>query len=432
MAEVAEGTSADPMAHAVAADSFRAAAAPHGSSSLLSAAALCFGAVLLDGLDTTSIGVAGPAIAAQFNVAAASLTGPFVMTSIGAVIGYVLSGALVGRWSARRVLIASVAGFGVLSLATPHAGSITQLAFLRLFTAIGLGAALPSAISIAIEQSPMRLRETVAAIVATGLAAGGVLGGMLGGIVTRRYGWECLFYVGGVLPLLLSACLWRWLPANSLECGPAPTGGVVASFSLTRHLLAKANAIQTICLWAFSFLIFAVAYALLFWLPPLLIGMGHSPESAQFGIGVFSAGGLFANIGLVLLVSRFSVASVMLAAASAAAFSVLGIVLAEITSTMMWAFIAGTGGGLIACSVGQSALAISIYSPALRTTGVGFSAAAGRFGSIAGPAATGLLFGLGCSPQWILVAMSAPILVAALVLTLLAKLRTRSFQGDTG
>jgi MFS transporter, AAHS family, 4-hydroxybenzoate transporter len=431
VAEAAEETPAGAIAHVVAEDSIHAAAALHGSSSFSWAVALCFGAVLLDGLDTSSIGVAGPAIAAQFDVAAASLTGPFVMTSVGAVIGYVLSGSLVDRWGARRVLIASAAGFGILSLATPYAGSIMQLAFLRLFTAIGLGAALPSAISVAIEQSPVRLRETVAAIVATGLAAGGVLGGMLGGVVMKRYGWESLFYIGGVLPLLLSACLWRWLPANSLLCGPTPTS-VAASFAPARHLLAKANVTQTICLWAFSFLIFADAYAFLFWLPPLLIGMGHSPESALVGIGVFSAGGLFANIGLVLLVSRYSVASVMLVAASAAALFVLCIVLAEVTSGMMWISIAGVGGGLIACSVGQSALAISIYAPALRTTGVGFSAAAGRVGSIAGPAATGLLFALGFAPQWILVAASAPILVAALVLMLLGKPRARGFGGDAG
>lgn len=47
---------------------------------------LCFFAVLLDGLDTSSIGVAAPAIAANFMVSPASLTPAFVLTSVGAVL----------------------------------------------------------------------------------------------------------------------------------------------------------------------------------------------------------------------------------------------------------------------------------------------------------------------------------------------------------
>jgi AAHS family 4-hydroxybenzoate transporter-like MFS transporter len=426
------------IAHADAADGGRkrakrsegfAAASGQGSSSFLLTIALCFGAVLLDGLDTSSIGVAGPAIAAHFQVAAASLTAPFVMTSVGAVIGYLLSGSVVRRWNARRVLLTSVVAFGALSLATPYAGSIAQLAIVRLMTAIGFGLALPSAIAIAVEQSPMRLREAVTAVVGTGLAAGGVLGGLLGGMITKRYGWECLFYIGGALPLLLSVCLWRWLPGDSADTSSASAGGAT-SFSLIKSLLANALGFQTVALWTFSFLIFSNAYALLFWLPPLLIGFGYSPENAQFGVGVFSAGGLFANIGLVLLLSRFSVATVMLIAASVAALSVLGIAFQAIIPLSIWALVAAAGAGLIASSVGQSALAVSIYPPALRTNGVGFSAAAGRVGSVVGPAVAGLLFALGWSPKWVLLAACGPILIAALVLAPLAWRARQDVAGD--
>lgn len=382
--------------------------------------ALCFTAILLDGLDTSSIGVAGPAIAAHFGVPPSSLTAPFVMTSIGAVIGYLLSGSLVERWTARRILLACVVAFGVLSLATPLAGSIAQLALLRLITAIGLGAALPSAISIAVEQVSPRLRAAVTIIVGTGLASGGVLGGVLGGMITQRYGWEYLFYVGGALPLTLFLCLWRWLPTGATTRQASSAGDnhqSERSFVLIARLLAKPG--QTIGLWVFSFLIFADAYALLFWLPSLLIGFGFSPENAQFGVGAFSAGGLFANIVLALLVSRFAVARAMLTASLIAAMCAAGIALDASTLPSMWLLIAGAGAGLIACSVGQSALAVSIYPQALRTNGVGFSAAAGRIGSIVGPAIAGLLFSLGWTPRSIVIAAIAPILAAVLALLLL-------------
>jgi MFS transporter, AAHS family, 4-hydroxybenzoate transporter len=326
-------------------------------------------------------------------------------------------------------LIASVALFGVLSLATPLAGSIAQLAALRLITAIGLGAALPAAISIAVAQCPPRLREAVTVIVGTGLAAGGVLGGVLGGILTSRFGWQVLFYVGGALPLILSVLLLTWLPHPTIETRRpelAPRDNK-AQGHLQRigGLLAAGRAILTVSLWAFSFLIFADAYALVFWLPLLLIGLGFPPAYSQLCVGFFSAGGLVANIAVMVLVSRFAIVRVMLFAACLAAISAAALSLHTLLPVGVWLPVAGAGAGLIACSVGQSALAVFIYPESLRTIGVGFSAAAGRIGSIAGPAAAGLLVSMSVSPKSIMLAATLPALLAICVLLLPARLVQR-------
>jgi MFS transporter, AAHS family, 4-hydroxybenzoate transporter len=394
-----------------------------GSSSVILTVALCFMAVLLDGLDTSSIGVAGPAIAAHFGVSAAALTAPFVMTSVGAVLGYLASGPLVARWGARRVLLASVFAFGILSLLTPQAGSIAQLSVLRLVTAIGLGAALPSAIAISLAHCPSRLKEAVTVIVAAGLAGGGILGGVVGGVLTSRYGWQCLFYVGGTLPLALLLPLALWLPAlPSVTRGPALDGasGKRQALGLIKRLFAQGRAIHTASLWAFSFLIFAVAYAMVFWLPTWIVEFGFSREYAQFSVSFFSAGGLVASIAVILLVSRFAISRVMLAAGCLAALCLAGISMHEAGPAGAWIAIAGAGAGLIACSVGQSALAVSIYPEFLRTTGVGFSAAAGRVGSIVGPAVAGLFVSLGLGAKSIVLAAVLPISVAVAVLLLIA------------
>ena len=185
---------------------------------------------------------------------------------------------------------------------------------------------------------------------------------------------------------------------------------------------------RTAGLWAFSFLIFADAYALIFWLPPLLIGFGFPAADGQFAVGFFSAGGLIANLIVVPLVGRFAVTSVMRIAASTAVLCVTGVALWGTTSWAIWVLIAGAGAGLIACSVGQAALAVSIYPAPLRTNGVGFSAASGRIGSIVGPAFVGLLFSLGWSPKSILLVAAVPMLAAIVVLLLL----TRSVRDGGG
>lgn len=400
------------------------------SSSATATLVLCFCAILLDGFDTGSIGVAGPAIARHLNVPVASLTIAFVMTSVGAVIGYLTSGHIVDLWGARLVLIASVTGFGALSLAAPLAGSLPELAALRLVTAIGLGAALPAAISVVVERSPQRLREATTIIVGTGLAVGGVLGGLLGGIATNRYGWEYLFYIGGILPLALALCLKRWLPR------PIPTQN--RSFSIkprrdgireyvhsVKSLLSGPLGGRTACLWAFSFLIFSDAYALMFWIPPLLIKFGVSIEQAPFGVAMFSFGGLIANLLLLLLACIFAVPHILIVAASSAGLCILGLALHSTISFGVWIAIAGAGAGLIACSIGQSALAVSLYPEPLRTTGIGFSAALGRIGSIVGPGAAGVLFSSDWKPETIAISAIMPILLALVVLVLFASLDRR-------
>ncbi|MDN5000756.1 MFS transporter [Bradyrhizobium sp. GCM10027634] len=389
------------------------------------AIALSFVAVLLDGLDTSSIGVAAPAIAVHFTVPPAALTPAFVLTSVGAVLGYLASGPLSSRWQPRPVLIASVAAFGALSLATPLASSVGQLAALRLITAIGLGVALPSAIAIATSQCPPRLKETAAVIVGTGLAAGGILGGVLGAVLTAHLGWQSIFIIGGALPLALSLVLQLWLPrptaardlvlANQRDMRP---GGL----RLIGDLLGTGPATRTISLWIFSFLIFADGYALVFWLPTLLIKFGFSPEYAQLGISFFSAGGLVTNILVMLLVSRLPIARILLSTVVLGVISAAGLATHDMIPVGVWLLIAGTGAGLISCSVGQSALAVAIYPEALRTHGVGFSAAAGRTGSIVGPAVAGLLVSMGVAPKAIVLAATIPALLA--ILALLPHLRT--------
>lgn len=381
---------------------------------------MCFLAVLLDGFDTSSIGVAGPAIAQHFRVPIAALTLPFLTTSVGAVFGYIASGYLAARWDARSVLIWSVVAFGVCSLATPLARSVEMLSILRFLTAIGLGTALPTAISIATFTVRPQLREAVTIFVATGLAGGGILGGALGGALTSSYGWQSLFYVGGALPLILAIALLVWLPSTATEArstGAVTQEAVATGFMSTiRSLLTPALRVRTVGLWLFSFLTFADAYALLFWIPSLLVGRGLSQSDSQFAVAFFSFGGLAANLIMIPLARHFAVAKALAWAAIGAALCIAAVAMTSLTAAPTWMLITGVGSGLIVCTVGQSALAVAIYSGTSRTAGVGLSAAAGRIGSIFGPAVAGALVSQHWSSGSILLTAIGPIALAALLM----------------
>src|SRR4051794_15137896 len=73
---------------------------------------------------------------------------------------------------------------------------------------------MPSFISLASEYAPRRLRATLVAILWAGFPLGGAVGGFLASRMLPAYGWESLFYVGGVLPLVLAVLLYFALPES--------------------------------------------------------------------------------------------------------------------------------------------------------------------------------------------------------------------------
>lgn len=384
--------------------------------------AIGFLVVLLDGLDTTSIAFVAPVLGRDWGLASAAFTPAFVATSIGAVAGYMACGPLAQRFGQRSIGLLSVALFGGGSLLTATAGDITTLSLLRLISAVGLGGALPIAIATASGVVPARRSATAAMLAATGFSAGSVVGGVAGGPLMAGFGWSSVFILGGVLPLLL-------LPAFALVLRPGAeprraAGGDRAGNPVAA-LVGTGLRPQTVLLWVFAFLVFLAAYGLAFWIPTLLTELGFTPEQAPLGAAAFGMGGLIGSILIVAIVGRFGVGPVLAVASLVAIGCSIVLSRVPVPSGIVLLLIAGTGGGLITGSVGQSALAVTLYPAGLRATGVGWAAALGRLGSIVGPAAGGAMLSLGWPARDAVLTAVVPVTAAILVLAVLARVAGR-------
>src|SRR5450830_1836405 len=363
---------------------------------------LAFLTILVDGFDTTSIGFVVPTLAAQWQLPLSAFTPVFVATSLGAALGYALSGRLAVSLQRRNIVLGSVFLFALGSCLGALAGSVPVLAAIRLLSGIGLGAAIPAVVSLAVEGTAPERRESVTVGVTSGLSLGAALGGVLGGIA----------------PLRLLPALWAHLPAEA----PAPAGRATAGSAGHPHA-ARVNALfgaglapQTLLLWAFSFLIFTAVYALTFWVPSMLHRLGFDTSGVAFGSAAMGIGGVVAALALIPLSFRFHVRKILLACSLLGAVAlVLGWSLAA-TPGLLLALIVVVGACLIAGTIGQVALAVSLYPPALRTAGIGWSAAIGRLGSVLGPGLMGAFVASELpAPQWLLLPV-APILLAAVAL----------------
>jgi AAHS family 4-hydroxybenzoate transporter-like MFS transporter len=379
---------------------------------------LSFLTIVLDGYDTTAIAFVIPTLAREWGQAPSAFTPTLVATSAGAVVGYMLSGRLSAWLGRRRAIVTGVLVFALGSVATAAAASIPALTALRLFTGIGLGAVLPAAVSLSVAQFDPKRREVVAVAVIAGLSLGAVIGGLSGGWLIGHFGWTSVFVLGGILPLLLAPVLWFGLPTDRA----AKTSGSPVADGRVRELWVFGLRLQTGLIWGFAFLIFVSTYALQLWVPTLLLSYGFSPQQAPQGLAAFGVGGLLGAVLLTLFSAVVGVFRTLPLLIAVSILAIVGAVYLVLSGPAALLVVGGMGLGLIAGCLGQAAMAVSLYEPALRTSGVGWAAAMGRIGSIVGPMAGGLLLASGQSARATILWACAPALLAVVVVVVLGLL----------
>jgi AAHS family 4-hydroxybenzoate transporter-like MFS transporter len=392
---------------------------------------VCFLVIVLDGFNTTSISFVVPRLAHEWHLAPALFTTVFVATNIGAAIGFMISGPLAQRFGHRSVGVASVVLFAGSTLLTTYANDIASLSVMRLAAAIGLGAALPIAITAAASIIGARHKVAASLLVTTGMSVGAVTGGVAGGPLMGHFGWQSIFVTGGVLPFLLVPAFFRILSARSPVI--ADTAAVRVSNPL-KALFENGLGAYTCLLWLFSFLIFMDVYALLFWVPTLLVDFGFSADHASVGMAAFSIGGLSGNIlmtgavAMMTLAGRLRVKSALVLGLLLVMLSITGLSQVAVAPGIVLLLIGVIGAGLVNGIMGQTALAVAFYPPEIRATGVGWGHAIGRVGSFVGPAIGGGLLSLGWPVRDIVLTSVVPAGAAILALGALSLVGRRAVQ----
>src|SRR6476619_5811689 len=139
--------------------------------------ALCFCVVLLDGFDTAAIGYIAPSLITEWGVERPALAPVLSAALFGLAFGALSSGPLADRLGRKTVLVGSVLVFGLACLASAFAGDLTHLVIWRFVTGLGLGAAMPNAVTLMSEYSPEGRRATLTNAMFCGFPLGAAFGG---------------------------------------------------------------------------------------------------------------------------------------------------------------------------------------------------------------------------------------------------------------
>ncbi|MDR1015018.1 MAG: MFS transporter [Coriobacteriales bacterium] len=371
---------------------------------------------------------------------------------LGMMLGAALSGIASDRWGRRTVIVSTLALFSVGSALCGLAPTYGVLLVCRFLTGFGLGGELPAASTLVSEFSPVASRGRNVVVLESFWAWGWIAASLVAYLAIPLYGWRAAFFIGAV-PAVFAAALRAMVPespryleargrheeaealvrrmeaqaglpvgpnapsAASLSApaavtaasapppsAPAPAAGASPPSSgapsrppsflaMFTRLWSREYLRSTVVLWVLWFGINLGYYGFVLWTPSLLVAQGFSLVQG-FGFTLLMCiaqlpGYLIAAV-LIEKAGRKPTLTAFFAGTAAAAWlfghasSELQILL---SGCLLYFFALGAWGCVYSYTP-------ELYPTGIRGSGVGWAAACGRVGALAGPMLLPLLYGM--------------------------------------
>jgi AAHS family 4-hydroxybenzoate transporter-like MFS transporter len=380
--------------------------------------------VMADGYDLFIVSFLAPLIAKDLHLSVVNIGSVFAAGLAGSMVGGLLLGHIADRAGRRPTLLVSLATAGVATLLCSQAHSLGAFAALRFLTGLALGGLLAAIVALVAEHFPPQRRSGAVTLMFIGYPLGAVVGGAITALLIA-HGWRNLFLGAGVVTLLLvpiGLFLRETLNASDDSGRDSPRPPWRAPFIV---LFTEGRFWATVIASFAIFCLLLVTYLLNSWTPLIAARAGFSPQRAAWCGVLLNLGGVIGALASTLLVARCGIFKVMtlMVASGSLAVALLG-------------YLYGSGGalysglaviGLLVIGGQQNAPAISVqlYPQRMRSAGVGWQFAAGRFGSILGPIIGGRLLAANISIQLLFVLIAIPTLLSAGAYTVVGLLRQK-------
>ena len=363
---------------------------------------------------------------------------------IGFLFGAMGHGMAADRFGRRSTLLAGLWIVNVLTLLTAlFATDFASFCILRFVTGLGLGILLPLGTTYINELAPQRISNRFSLWgVTLGWSLGGVFASLVGVFLTPQYGWQILYYVGG-LSIPLTLVVHAVLPESPKFL--AASGRVVELRALLSRLRPEKQAVYahaslraaeqpakhnpiaallapryrrvSLTIWLTAFLSLFAIFGLTGWIPTVMIKRGET-FAASFGFGaLMQATSFVGGLGLAMLADRgFATTPRLLRTWWAVGGLAVGSLVFVNTHGFNLAIVAVAGFCIIGAQHVLNNFTANSYETGFRASGVGMELGVGRVGAILGPYVIGLLQQATGGPEAVFWAIGAAAVVAALVI----------------
>lgn len=363
----------------------------------------------VDGLANQVLGIAIPALVADWHAPRSAFAPIAAAGLLGVALGTAAGGLLGDRFGRRAGLIFSVLLFGLLTAAASWADGPGTLLWLRFIAGLGIGGAIPNGAALIADFTPARRRSLAIALGMVFIPVGAVLAGVIGAWVLAGTGWRGLFLITGAAPVLLGLALLVLLPESPrfLARSPARRPQLQRTMSQIGHVLAPESVLleetqgprtplsalfgpairrDTLALWSAFFFCFLAMYSMLSWVPTMLASRGFPLSAASLGITGFNIGGMTGGVLGGWAIERLGSRRAILGFTAAGVLGAvaLGLLSFDPAAGLALPLVSLAVQGVFMCVLqnGVYTLATHVYPPFVRATGVGAAAAVGRIGAV--------------------------------------------------
>ena len=394
---------------------------------------------MVDGFDVIAMSFAVNSVGEQLQIAPDRLGIVFSVALAGMMMGAMFLAPLSDVIGRRKMMLISVTAIGISVFMTGFASSLWQLITLRLITGLGVGGMLASVAAITSEFAPSRFRSFAVVVVTAGYPLGAAFGGFIAAPLMAEYGWQSIFFAGGITTSLMILAIYYLVPESLQFLATGRTDNALEKFNavLARlekppvqelpqienktqnkahvfSLLSKSLRTKTLTLWTTFFFCFICLYFLMSWIPKLVVDAGMSESEGVYASIAFNTGAIFGIICLGWLSAKFGISRVI---GTFLCSSAIGMII--------FAFAGGINHLLINLLIigfllqggftGLYAVAVLIYPTELRSTGVGWAIGLGRIGAVIGPYAGGVFIAQGVSMEVNFLIFSIPLMIGGYI-----------------
>ncbi len=409
--------------------------------------------VLIDGYDIAAIAFAAPSLAREWALKPGSLGPVFSASLIGILFGSGIFGWVGDRYGRKAALVWSNLLFGVFTLAAAYSSNLDQMFWLRLLAGLGIGGVIPNVVAINAESAPRKLRATLAIIAVGCVPLGGAIPGFVTAVFVPQYGWQILFLIGGIVPIVIAIAAQLGLPESIkyMTLHESQRGKMAKLIATIRpdykvpanakfviedekqypgfnpgYLFRDGLALITPLLWLLFALNLMGYFFLISWTPTLMTAAKLPPATAALAGASLQVGG---TVGALMLCwwlqkHRFLAVAIMFVIAVPVVGSIGFAGLTSKTALLTATFFAGFF--VLGIQSGINVIGALIYPTSLRANGSGWELGLGRIGSIVGPIVGGLLIGLSVENLYMWSAL--PFAVGAVICFLIHRLNTARLE----
>jgi AAHS family 4-hydroxybenzoate transporter-like MFS transporter len=367
---------------------------------------------IIDGYDIGAVAFAAPRLIAEWHVAPKDLGLVLSASNIGVLFGSQIFGWVGDRYGRKTSLILCNLLFGVFTFLAAYSTNLTEMTWLRLIAGLGIGGVIPNVVAINAESAPRDKRATLAIIAAGMVPLGGAVAGFVSAALVPSYGWQILFFVGGIVPIVAALLAIMGLPESVkyMALHESQRGKMEALLAAIRpdykvppnarfviedeqqspssnpiHLFGNGLALITPLTWLMFALNLMGYFFLISWTPTLMTAAHATPQVAALAGAALQVGG---TVGAIVLCwwlqrHRFLAVAILFVIAVPVVASIGYAGLSSTTALLSATFLAGAI--VLGIQSGINVCGALIYPTSLRANGSGWQLGIGRIGAIIGP-----------------------------------------------